>query len=51
MDGHDENATPPKNSKIVLDIFKQISKDFNQTIITATRDNDFAKASDRVNKI
>jgi len=37
-----------KNSKIVLDIFKQISKDFNQTIITVTHDNDFAKASDRV---
>lgn len=37
-----------KNSKIVLDIFKQISKDFNQTIITVTHDIDFAKASDRV---
>jgi lipoprotein-releasing system ATP-binding protein len=37
-----------KNSKIVLDIFKQIAKDFNQTIITVTHDNDFAKASDRV---
>lgn len=37
-----------KNSEIVLDIFKQISKDFNQTIITVTHDNDFAKASDRV---
>ncbi|MDD4605003.1 MAG: ABC transporter ATP-binding protein, partial [Dysgonamonadaceae bacterium] len=37
-----------KNSKIVLDIFRQISKDFNQTIITVTHDNDFAKASDRV---
>lgn len=37
-----------KNSEIVLGIFKQISKDFNQTIITVTHDNDFAKASDRV---
>ncbi len=37
-----------KNSKIVLDIFKQIAKDFNQTIITVTHDNDFARASDRV---
>lgn len=37
-----------KNSKIVLDIFRQISKDFNQTIITVTHDNDFAKASHRV---
>ncbi len=37
-----------KNSEIVLGIFKQIAKDFNQTIITVTHDNDFAKASDRV---
>ncbi|MFA6360732.1 MAG: ABC transporter ATP-binding protein, partial [Dysgonamonadaceae bacterium] len=37
-----------KNSEIVLGIFRQISKDFNQTIITVTHDNDFAKASDRV---
>ena len=37
-----------KNTAIVLDIFKQISKDFNQTIITVTHDNDFAKATDRV---
>lgn len=37
-----------KNSDIVLDIFKQISKEFNQTIITVTHDKDFAKASDRV---
>ena len=40
-----------KNSKIVLDIFKQISKDFNQTLITVTHDNDFAKASDRIIKM
>jgi lipoprotein-releasing system ATP-binding protein len=37
-----------KNTAIVLDIFKQISKDFHQTIITVTHDNDFAKATDRV---
>ncbi len=37
-----------KTSEIVLDLFKQISKDFNQTIITVTHDNDFAKASNRV---
>ncbi len=37
-----------KNSEIVLDIFKQISNEFNQTIITVTHDKDFAKASDRV---
>ncbi len=37
-----------KNTAIILDIFKQISKDLNQTIITVTHDKDFAKASDRV---
>jgi lipoprotein-releasing system ATP-binding protein len=36
-----------KNTAIVLDTFKQISKDFNQTIIAVTHDIDFAKASDR----
>jgi lipoprotein-releasing system ATP-binding protein len=37
-----------KNTAIVLDIFKQISKELQQTIITVTHDNDFAKASDRI---
>lgn len=37
-----------KNTNIVLDIFKQISKELQQTIITVTHDNDFAKASDRI---
>ncbi len=37
-----------KNTNIVLDIFKQISKELHQTIITVTHDNDFAKASDRI---
>ncbi|TRZ53255.1 ATP-binding cassette domain-containing protein, partial [bacterium] len=37
-----------KNTTIVLDIFKQISKELQQTIITVTHDNDFAKASDRI---
>lgn len=37
-----------KNTAIVLDIFKQMSGEFNQTIITVTHDNDFAKASDRI---
>lgn len=37
-----------KTSSIVLDLFKQLAKEFNQTIITVTHDNDFAKASDRV---
>lgn len=36
------------NTAIVLNIFQKISKDLNQTIITVTHDNDFAKASDRV---
>jgi lipoprotein-releasing system ATP-binding protein len=36
-----------KNTQIVLDIFKQISHDYGQTIIAVTHDNDFAKASDR----
>ena len=37
-----------KNSDIVLDIFKQISKDLNQTIVVVTHDIDFANASDRI---
>ncbi|KOY86094.1 ATP-binding protein [bacterium 336/3] len=36
-----------KNTQIVFDIFKQLSQEFNQTIIAVTHDNDFAKASDR----
>jgi lipoprotein-releasing system ATP-binding protein len=37
-----------KNTAIVLGIFKQISKELQQTIITVTHDNDFARASDRI---
>ena len=37
-----------KNSNIVLDIFRQISKDLNQTIVVVTHDIDFANASDRI---
>ena len=37
-----------KNTSIVLDIFQQISKDLDQTIIAVTHDNDFANASDRI---
>ena len=37
-----------KNSNIVLNIFKQISKDLNQTIVAVTHDIDFANASDRI---
>lgn len=36
-----------KNTRIVFDIFKQISREFGQTIIAVTHDNDFAAASDR----
>ncbi|MCU0440216.1 MAG: ABC transporter ATP-binding protein [Raineya sp.] len=36
-----------KNTQIVFDIFKQLSQEYNQTIIAVTHDNDFAKASDR----
>ncbi len=37
-----------KNSGIVLDIFRQISKDLHQTIVAVTHDNDFANSSDRI---
>lgn len=37
-----------KNTSIVLDTFKQLSTEFNQTIIAVTHDADFAKASDRI---
>jgi len=36
-----------KNTQIVFDIFRQLSEEYNQTIIAVTHDNDFAKASDR----
>ncbi len=36
-----------KNSQIVFDTFKQLTREQNQTIIAVTHDNDFAKASDR----
>lgn len=36
-----------KNTQIVFDIFKQLTTEFNQTIIAVTHDNDFAKQSDR----
>lgn len=36
-----------KNTQIVFDIFKQITREFHQTIIAVTHDLDFAKASDR----
>jgi lipoprotein-releasing system ATP-binding protein len=36
-----------KNTEIVFDIFKQLTREHDQTIIAVTHDNDFAKASDR----
>lgn len=36
-----------KNTQIVLEIFKQLAQDFNQSIIAVTHDDDFARASDR----
>lgn len=36
-----------KNTSIVLDTFKQLSTEFNQTIIAVTHDADFAESSDR----
>jgi lipoprotein-releasing system ATP-binding protein len=36
------------NTGIVFDLFKQLSKEFGQTLITVTHDEDFAKRSDRI---
>mgnify|MGYP000374134309 CR=1 FL=1 len=36
------------NSMMVFDIFKQLAKENNQTIITVTHDLDFANGSDRI---
>lgn len=37
-----------KNTGIVFDLFRQLSHEYQQTIITVTHDNDFAKRSDRI---
>lgn len=37
-----------RNTAIVFDIFKQLAREHNKTIITVTHDNDFAAKSDRV---
>jgi lipoprotein-releasing system ATP-binding protein len=37
-----------KNTGIVFDLFQQLSKEFNQTLITVTHDEDFASKSDRI---
>ncbi len=36
-----------KNTQIVFDIFKQLTREFGQTIVAVTHDNDFAEHSDR----
>jgi lipoprotein-releasing system ATP-binding protein len=37
-----------KNTQIVFDLFQQLSKEYGQTIIAVTHDEDFAGRSDRV---
>ncbi len=37
-----------KNTGIVFDLFQKLSKEFGQTIISVTHDEDFAKRSDRI---
>jgi lipoprotein-releasing system ATP-binding protein len=40
-----------KNTQIIFDIFKQLAKENNQTIICVTHDLDFAENSDRIIEI
>lgn len=37
-----------KNTSIVMDIFRQISTELQQTIVAVTHDTDFANSSDRI---
>jgi lipoprotein-releasing system ATP-binding protein len=37
-----------KNTGIVFDLFQKLTKEFNQTIIAVTHDEDFARRSDRI---
>ncbi len=37
-----------KNTRIVFDIFQELSKNYGQTIIAVTHDDDFASKSDRI---
>jgi lipoprotein-releasing system ATP-binding protein len=37
-----------KNSKIVFDIFKELSQEFKQTLLIVTHDNEFAQSTDRI---
>jgi lipoprotein-releasing system ATP-binding protein len=37
-----------KNTSIVFDIFQELTRNFGQTIIAVTHDDDFARKSDRI---
>ena len=37
-----------RNSDIVFDIFKELTQEFNQTILVVTHDHDFAERSNRI---
>lgn len=37
-----------RNTKVVFDIFRELSEVYGQTIITVTHDDDFAKNTDRI---
>ena len=37
-----------KNTRIVFDMFRELTKEFGQTIIAVTHDEDFAERSDRI---
>lgn len=37
-----------KNTRVVFDIFRQLTQEFNQTIICVTHDPDFANRTDRI---
>ncbi len=37
-----------KNSEVVFDIFEQLTKEFNQTLLVVTHDNEFANKTTRI---
>jgi lipoprotein-releasing system ATP-binding protein len=37
-----------KNSQLVFDIFRELSRDYNQTLLIVTHDPEFAKNTDRI---
>ncbi|GBL35942.1 lipoprotein-releasing system ATP-binding protein LolD 1 [Filimonas sp.] len=37
-----------KNSEIVFEIFQQLAKEFNQTLLIVTHDNEFASRTERI---